>query len=444
MAQNILMPALSPTMTEGKLSRWLKAEGDRIAPGEVIAEIETDKATMEFEAADAGTLGKIVVPAGTEGVLVNALIGILLEEGDDASALAPAPAPTPAPALTAVAAPVAAAVTASAPAPAPVVAQTPVEAHGSRVFASPLARRVAKAAGINIASLQGTGPHGRIIKADVEAAKATGGVKAVAAVALAPPTSPTPTSPTSTTSPVAAAKPAAGLQPMPWQKTTAFPNSGVRKVIARRLSEAKQTVPHFYLTIDLELDALMALRGQLNARPNADYKLSVNDFIVKAVGVALRKVPAANAMWTDEAILRFDTIDVSVAVATDGGLMTPVVKDADSKSLSAISNEVKALAKKARDGKLKPEEFQGGGFTISNLGMYGIREFSAIINPPQSAILAVGAGEERAVVRKGEIVIRTIASVTLSVDHRSVDGAIGAEFLAAFKPLIEDPLSLLV
>lgn len=427
MAQNILMPALSPTMTEGKLSRWLKAEGDKIAAGEVIAEIETDKATMEFEAADEGTLGKIIVPAGTEGVAVNALIGILLEEGDDALA------------LTAVAAlaPVAAA---APPAPAPVAAAAPAVvavSHGTRVFASPLARRIAKAAGIDIATVSGSGPHGRIVKADVEAVKASGGKAPVAAVA-APVVAVAPAS-----APVAA-KPTAGPQPMPWQKTTAHPNSGVRKVIARRLSEAKQTVPHFYLTIDLELDALLALRAQLNARPSADYKLSVNDFIVKAVGVALKKVPAANAMWTDEAILTFDTIDVSVAVATEGGLMTPVVKDADSKTLSTISNEIKALAKKARDGKLKPEEFQGGGFTVSNLGMYGIREFSAIINPPQSAILAVGAGEERAVVRKGEIVIRNMASVTLSVDHRSVDGAVGAEFLAAFKPLIEDPLSLLV
>ena len=427
MAQNSLMPALSPTMTEGKLSRWLKAEGDKIAAGEVIAEIETDKATMEFEAADEGTLGKIIVPAGTEGVAVNALIGILLEEGDDALALS----------AVAALAPVAAA---APPAPAPVAAAAPAVvavSHGTRVFASPLARRIAKAAGIDIATVSGSGPHGRIVKADVEAVKASGGKAPVAAVA-APVVAVAPAS-----APVAA-KPTAGPQPMPWQKTTAHPNSGVRKVIARRLSEAKQTVPHFYLTIDLELDALLALRAQLNARPSADYKLSVNDFIVKAVGVALKKVPAANAMWTDEAILTFDTIDVSVAVATEGGLMTPVVKDADSKTLSTISNEIKALAKKARDGKLKPEEFQGGGFTVSNLGMYGIREFSAIINPPQSAILAVGAGEERAVVRKGEIVIRNMASVTLSVDHRSVDGAVGAEFLAAFKPLIEDPLSLLL
>ncbi len=426
MAQQILMPALSPTMTEGKLAKWCKAEGDAVAAGDVIAEIETDKATMEFEAADEGILGKILVAEGSEGVAVNTLIGVLLEDGDDQSAIdalvngggASAPAAEPA------AAPV---TSASAPAPA---------ATGQRVFSSPLARRIAKDAGIDLAALSGSGPRGRIIKADVEKAK-TQGVPAKAAA------------PAAGTAPAAAAaaapapaKPA--LQPMPWQSYTEQPNSGMRKTIARRLSESKQTVPHFYLTVDIELDALMALRKQLNDRDGANYKLSVNDFIIKASALALKKVPAANAMWTDNAILLFDEVDISIAVATEAGLITPVIRKADQKGLSTLSNEMKDLAKKARDGKLKPEEFQGGGFTISNLGMFGIREFSAIINPPQSCILAIGAGEQRAVVRGGAVAVRTMMSCTLSVDHRSVDGAVGAQFLAALKPLIEDPLQLML
>jgi pyruvate dehydrogenase E2 component (dihydrolipoamide acetyltransferase) len=436
MAQQILMPALSPTMTEGKLAKWCKAEGDAVAAGDVIAEIETDKATMEFEAVDEGVLGKILVPEGSEGVAVNTLIGVLLEDGDDHSAIdamvngGAAPS-TPAPAAEA-------APTASAPsAPAAASAAPATGAgKGDRVFASPLARRIAKDAGIDISALSGTGPRGRIVKADVEKAK-TEGVPAKAAQASAP----------AAAAPVAAApapaKPAA-LQPMPWQSYTEQPNSGMRKTIARRLSESKQTVPHFYLTVDIELDALMGLRKQLNERDGANYKLSVNDFIIKACALALKKVPAANAMWTDEAILLFDEVDISIAVATDAGLITPVIRNADQKGLSTLSNEMKDLAKKARDGKLKPEEFQGGGFTISNLGMFGIREFSAIINPPQSCILAVGAGEQRVVVRDGAAAVRTMMSCTLSVDHRSVDGAVGAQFLAALKPLIEDPLQLML
>jgi pyruvate dehydrogenase E2 component (dihydrolipoamide acetyltransferase) len=307
---------------------------------------------------------------------------------------------------------------------------------GGRVFASPLARRLAKDAGLDLAQVQGSGPRGRVIKADVEKAKA-GGAKAApaaAAVQAAPETAAKPAVPA----------PAAQPKPLPNQPYTEFPNSGMRKVIARRLSEAKQTIPHFYLTIDVELDRLLALRADLNARPGADYKLSVNDFIIKAVALALRKVPAANAMWTDDAILRFDDVDVSVAVSTEGGLFTPVLRKADQKGLATLSNEMKSLAKKARDGKLKPEEFQGGGFTVSNLGMFGIREFSAIINPPQSCILAVGAGEQRAVVKDGAVHVATVMSCTLSVDHRSVDGAVGAEFLAALKPLLQDPLQLML
>jgi pyruvate dehydrogenase E2 component (dihydrolipoamide acetyltransferase) len=433
MAQQILMPALSPTMTEGKLAKWCKAEGDAVAAGDVIAEIETDKATMEFEAADEGILGKILVAEGSEGVAVNTLIGVLLEDGDDQSAVdalvngggasvsatASAPAAEPA----AASAPVA---SASAPAPA---------ATGDRVFSSPLARRIAKDAGIDLAALSGSGPRGRIVKADVEKAKTQGvPAKAAAPAAVAAPVAAAPAP--------APSKPA--LQPMPWQSYTEQPNSGMRKTIARRLSESKQTVPHFYLTVDIELDALMALRKQLNDRDGANYKLSVNDFIIKASALALKKVPAANAMWTDNAILLFDEVDISIAVATEAGLITPVIRKADQKGLSTLSNEMKDLAKKARDGKLKPEEFQGGGFTISNLGMFGIREFSAIINPPQSCILAVGAGEQRAVVRGGAVAVRTMMSCTLSVDHRSVDGAVGAQFLAALKPLIEDPLQLML
>lgn len=428
----ILMPALSPTMSEGTLARWLKNEGDTVKSGDVIAEIETDKATMEFEAVDEGTIGKIVVPAGTSGVKVNQLIAILLEEGEDASALASvgakpaaaAVAPAAVAAAPAVAAPAAAAP--SAPAAASVASP-----GGERVFASPLAKRLAANAGLDLKTVTGSGPHGRVVKADVEAAVQGGGKAAPAAAAPAP----------------AAAAPKAAPAPVaanPFEPAfEEVPNSSMRKVIARRLTEAKQTVPHFYLTVDCEVDALLKVRSELNGRSDA-YKLSVNDFVIRAVALALRKVPAANASWGEEAIKLYKDVDVSVAVATPAGLITPIVRHADHKGLAAISGEMKELAGKARDGKLKPEEFQGGGFTISNLGMYGVKEFSAIINPPQGCIMAVGAGEQRPVVKNGALAVATVMTCTLSVDHRVVDGAVGAEFLAAFKKLIEDPLSMLL
>ena len=418
---SILMPALSPTMTEGTLARWLKKEGDAIKSGEAIAEIETDKATMEYESAEDGVLGKILVPAGTAGVAVNQPIGLILAEGEDASALANAVTSAAAPAAAVAAAPVAAAAAPVAVAP---IAAAAGAAH--RVFASPLARRLAVQGGVALNGINGSGPHGRIVKADVEQAIANKGAAPAASAAPA--------------AKAAAPAPAAQVITAEYEE---IPNSSMRKVIAKRLTEAKQTIPHFYLSIDCELDALLKVRADLNGRSDS-YKLSVNDFIVRAVALALRKVPAANASWTDAAILRYRNIDVSVAVATPNGLITPIVKNADRKGLSDISNEMKVLAGKARDGKLMPEEYQGGGFTISNLGMYGIKDFAAIINPPQGAILAVGAGEQRPVVKNGSLAIATEMTVTLSVDHRVIDGAVGAQFLAAFKPLIEDPLSMLL
>jgi len=412
---NILMPALSPTMTEGTLARWLKNEGDAVKSGDVIAEIETDKATMEFEAIDEGTLAKILVPAGTSGVAVNTLIGVILEEGEDASAIsAAAPAANPA------AAPAAA----PAPAVSTPVAAVPITVQGDRVFATPLARRIAKDAGLDLKAVAGSGPHGRIVKHDVEEALASGPAKSAAVPAAVP---------------AAAAAPAPAFGPA----YTEVPLTSMRKVIAQRLTEAKQTVPHFYLTVDCQLDKLLALRADLNGRSD-DYKLSVNDFIIRAVALALKKVPAANASFTDTAIRLYTDVDVSVAVATPAGLITPIVKHADQKGLAAISGEMKSLAAKAKDGKLKPEEFQGGTFTISNLGMFGVKEFAAIINPPQGCILAVGAGEQRPVVKDGALGIATVMSCTLSVDHRVVDGAVGAEFLAAFKKLVEEPLTMLL
>ena len=420
---NLLMPALSPTMTEGKLSKWVKKEGDKVKSGDVIAEIETDKATMEFEAVDEGTLGKILVPEGTEGVPVNTPIGVILEEGEDASAIkapAPAAAPAPAPAASSPS-------PAPSPAPAPAAASAPV-AQGDRVFATPLAKRIAKDAGIDIKSLKGSGPHGRIVKADVEFAQAQPGpAKAVAAAG-----------PAVGTAPGAAPKPAPAFGPAYEE----VPLTSIRKVIARRLTEAKQTVPHFYLTIDYKLDALLALRTQLNAK--SDTKLSVNDFIIRASALALKKVPAANASFTETALRMYKDIDISVAVATPTGLITPIIKHADQKGLAQISSEMKDLAGRAKEGKLKPEEFQGGTFSISNLGMFGVKDFAAIINPPQGCILAVGAGEQRPVVVDGALAIATVMSCTLSVDHRVVDGAVGAEYLAALKGLIEDPLTMLL
>ena len=432
---NVLMPALSPTMTEGKLARWLKKEGDAVKSGQVLCEIETDKATMEVEAVDEGTLGKILVAAGTEGVKVNAPIAVILEEGESAaSAAAPAPASAPAPAVAAAPAP------AAAPSARPVAA--PV-ADAGRVFASPLARRMAEQAGLDISAIRGSGPNGRIVKADIDAARAGGQAArkpAAPAAAAAPSAAP------ASAAPAPAAVSAASLAAIGPHKLV--PLSSMRRVIARRLTESKQQVPHFYMTVDCVIDRLLAGRAALNAKspekgPGA-FKLSVNDFVIKAVAVALRQVPAANASYSDDGILMWDDVDVSVAVAIPGGLITPIIRKADAKGLAQISNEMKDLAARAKDGKLKPEEFQGGGFSISNLGMFGIKEFGAVINPPQGAILAVGAGEQRPVVKDGALAIATVMSCTLSVDHRVIDGAVGAEFLAAFKRIVEDPLAMLL
>ncbi|AWK87055.1 pyruvate dehydrogenase complex dihydrolipoamide acetyltransferase [Azospirillum thermophilum] len=449
MTIQILMPALSPTMTEGNLAKWLKKEGDTVKSGDVLAEIETDKATMEVEAVDEGRIGKILVAAGSQGVAVNTPIAILLEEGEDESALAnagasapaPAPAAAPAPQAAPAAQPAAAAapsVSAAAPAPA---------ASGDRVFASPLARRIAGQAGIDLKAVKGSGPNGRIVKADVDAAIAGGGAKAAPAPQAAAPAAKPAAQPAAAPAPAARPAPAGvdakDLSDKLGMVYTAVPNTGMRKTIARRLGEAKQTVPHFYLTIDCQIDTLMKVRAELNGRSDS-YKLSVNDFVIRASALALKKVPAANAAWTDEAILMYEHADISVAVATPSGLITPIIKKAEGKGLAQISNEMKDLAKRARDGKLKPEEFQGGTFSVSNLGMFGIREFAAIINPPQGCILAVGAAEQRPVVKDGALAVATMMTCTLSVDHRVVDGAVGAEFLAAFKKLIEDPLSMLL
>jgi pyruvate dehydrogenase E2 component (dihydrolipoamide acetyltransferase) len=451
----IRMPALSPTMSEGTLARWRKKEGEKVEPGEVIAEIETDKATMEFETADEGVLAKILVPEGTEGVKVGEPIAILLEEGEDASALEAAPAKaaaaagtasSPAPDTTAAEAPPSAPASPAPAAAAPATAAAAPAASrtdGERIFASPLARRMAEQAGLDLRAIRGSGPHGRIVKADIERALAEREAKPAAAERPAAPAA-APAAATAAAPAAPAAPSPALLQPIPNMEFEELPLTNMRKVIARRLTEAKQQIPHFYLTIDCELDALLELRSRLNARPGADYKLSVNDFVIKAVALAIRRKPDVNASFGGDRIYRYRSIDISVAVATPGGLITPIVREADRKGLSTISNEMRELAARAREGKLKPEEFQGGGFSISNLGMYGIREFAAVINPPQACILAVGAGEKRAVVKNDELAIATVMTCTLSVDHRVVDGALGAEFLQEFKTLIEDPLALLV
>ncbi|WP_422366781.1 pyruvate dehydrogenase complex dihydrolipoamide acetyltransferase [Pelagibius sp.] len=435
---NILMPALSPTMTEGTLAKWLVKEGDEIASGDVIAEIETDKATMEVEAVDEGTIGKIFVTEGTEAVPVNQVIAVVLEEGEDASAIGDAPAApaaaAPAPAAPETPAP-AASTNGATPPPAAVPAPAaPAASGGSRIFASPLARRIAKDKGVDLASLKGSGPHGRIVKADVESAQPGQAAPAAAAPAPAAATAAAP----AVSGP--GAKEMADLLGMTY---TQEPLSGMRKVIAKRLTESKQQVPHFYLTVDCEVDELLKVRKELNGRSD-EYKISVNDFVIRAVALALKKIPAANASYDDSGLLFYDHADVSVAVATPAGLITPIIKAAENKGLAAISNEMKDLALRARDGKLKPEEYQGGTFSVSNLGMFGVKDFSAVINPPQGCILAVGAGEQRPVVKDGALSIATVMSCTLSVDHRVVDGAVGAQFLAAFKKLIEDPLSMLL
>jgi pyruvate dehydrogenase E2 component (dihydrolipoamide acetyltransferase) len=451
----ILMPALSPTMTEGNLAKWHKQVGDEVKSGDVIAEIETDKATMEVEAVDEGKIGKILVPEGAQGVAVNQPIALLLEEGEDESALAgdggagkpaPKPAESPAPAPQPASAKGNGAAEPATPAPAP-------QGDGKgRIFASPLARRMAEQAGLDLTQLEGSGPNGRIVKADVESALSKGvPAKKPAAEPHAAKPAPTPAAGQAAAQ-APEAKPSAqkpaGVDAKDFStklgmKFREVPNSGMRKVIARRLTEAKQTVPHFYLTVDCHLDDLMKVRADLNSRSD-QYKLSVNDFVIRASALALKKVPATNAAWTDEAILMYEQVDMSVAVATPTGLITPIIKAAETKGLAQISNAMKDLAKRARDGKLKPEEFQGGTFSISNLGMFGVREFGAIINPPQGCILAVGVGEQRPVVKDGALSIATMMSCTLSVDHRVVDGAVGAEFLAAFKKLIEDPLTMLL
>ena len=426
MATNILMPALSPTMTEGNLARWLKQEGDRIKAGDVIAEIETDKATMEVEAVDEGILGRILVPAGTQGVKVNDVIAVLVEAGEAVPAAGAAPKATPA-AVPAPAAPAPIAAAPAAAAPAPV-------ASGDRVFASPLARRMAAQAGLDIGQIAGSGPNGRIVKADVDAALSRGPAPVAAAAPVAAP------------APIAAPRPATpGAITAPH---TAVPNSSIRKVIARRLAESKATIPHFYVSTDVEIDALLKIRADLNTRSPKDgpgaYKLSVNDLVIKATAVTLRRFPNVNAMWTEDAILQLHDVDISVAVSIPDGLITPIVKNADIKGLAAISTEMKDLAARAKSGKLKPEEFQGGGFSISNMGMYGVRDFAAIINPPQAGILAVSAGEQRPVVKNGALAIATVMTLTLSVDHRVIDGALAAEFLQALKGVLEDPLSLML
>ena len=422
---DILMPALSPTMTEGKLAKWHKKEGDAVKAGDIIAEIETDKATMEFEAVDEGKLGKILVAEGTEGVAVNTPIAVLLEEGESAPAAKAAAAPAAKPE-----APKVEAKAAEAPKPATATAPAPVVKSGDRVFASPLARRMAEQAGIDLKAVQGSGPHGRIVKADVE--KTPAGAKVAPAAAAAG----------KAAAPVASgpgARQLADLLKMPYKLE---PLSGMRRTIARRLTESKQTVPHFYLTIDTEIDELLALRKRLNDKTDA--KISVNDFIIRAVALALKKVPTANASYDDSGMMYYEHADISVAVATPNGLITPIIKQAESKGLTQIAGEMKDLAARARDGKLKPEEFQGGTFSISNLGMFGIKQFEAVINPPQGCILAIGAGEQRPVVKNGQIVPATIMTCTLSVDHRAVDGAVGAQFLQAFKGFIDDPLTMLL
>lgn len=428
MPTNILMPALSPTMTEGTLARWLKREGDAIRSGDVIAEIETDKATMEVEAVDEGVLDKILVPEGTANVAVNAPIAVLRGAGAAPAAVKPpVPAPVPAAAPT------------PSSAAAPPASPPAAKGHAAqpRVFASPLARRMAEQAGIDLATLTGSGPNGRIVRADIERAQ---GRPAPAPAAPAAPVaaSPAPAAP-------AAPRPAPAAITAPHQK---LPLSNVRRITARRLTEAKQNIPHFYVTVDCEIDALLKLRADLNARspkegPGA-YKLSVNDLVIKAAAVTLRRVPRVNASFTEEAILQYDDVDISMAVSIPDGLITPIIRQADRKGLAAISNEAKSLIERARAGKLKPEEFQGGGFSISNMGMYGVREFAAIINPPQSAILAVAAGEQRPVVRAGALAVATVMTVTLSVDHRVIDGALAAEFITTFKTVVEDPLSLML
>ncbi|MGH7100136.1 MAG: pyruvate dehydrogenase complex dihydrolipoamide acetyltransferase [Stellaceae bacterium] len=438
----IRMPALSPTMTEGNLTKWLKKEGDEVHSGDVLAEIETDKATMEFEAVDDGRLGRILVPEGAQGIKVNAPIAVLLGEDEDDTALAdvapaaPADAPaappdqrsepTPAPPPPRPAASAAAVPSPAAPASA---------GNGAgRLFASPLARRMAAQAGLDLAALKGSGPQGRIVKADIDAALAGARPAAPARPAPAPVPEERPAAAVLSKERVAAL---AGNIPYTLQPMTAM-----RRTIARRLTESKQTVPHFYISIDCEIDALLKIREELNGK--SPDKISLNDLVIRASALALRQVPAANAAWSEDGLLLWDTVDIAVAVALPDGLITPIVKSADRKGLAAIARDTRDLIARARTGKLKLDEYQGGTFSISNMGMYGVRDFAAVINPPHGGILAVGAGEQRPIVKEGALAIATMMSCTLSCDHRAVDGATGAQFLAAFKKLVEDPLTMLL
>ena len=432
----LLMPALSPTMEEGTLAKWLVKEGDTISSGDLIAEIETDKATMEFEAVDEGVIGRILVVEGTEGVKVNDVIAVLLEDGESADDIGSAPAKTseaPKNDADADAAPVESSKKPAAPAPA-----APAK-DGTRIFATPLARRIAADKGLDLTTIAGSGPHGRIVKLDVESASSTATKPAAAAA-----------SPTQTAAP-AAATVATGPSTDVVLKTYAdrpheeVSLDGMRKTIAARLTEAKQSVPHFYLRRDINLDPLLKFRGQLNKQlEERSVKLSVNDFIIKACALALQQVPEANAVWAGDRTLKFERSDVAVAVAIEGGLFTPVLQDADMKSLSALSVQMKDLASRARDRKLAPHEYQGGSFAISNLGMFGIDNFDAIINPPHAAILAVGAGVKKPIVGEdGELAVATVMSVTLSVDHRVIDGALGADLLKAIKANLENPMGML-
>ena len=413
MAIDILMPALSPTMETGTLAKWTVAVGDAVRSGDVIAEIETDKATMEVEAVDDGILASIMVAEGSEGVAVGTPIGRLAEDGESPDDVAAAPASTapvaPEPAAAPVEEP-------TQPTPAPVPAPAAVSsAPANRIFASPLARRIAADRGVDLASLSGSGPHGRILRRDVEAAE---------------------------TAP-AAVRPAVD-QAVVQGASTLKPNSQMRRIIASRLQESKQTAPHFYLTVDCEIDALLAARRQMNDQAPEGVKISVNDLVIRAAAMALIKVPKANASWEGENTRLFTHADIAMAVAVDGGLVTPVIWAAEKKGLAEIASVSRDLATRARDGKLAPEEFTGGSFTISNLGMYGVREFAAVINPPQGAILAVGAGEQRPVVKDGQLAVATVMTVTLSADHRVVDGAVGAEWLQAFKGYVEAPVTMLL
>ena len=454
---NILMPALSPTMEKGNLAKWLKKEGDKVKSGDVIAEIETDKATMEVEAVDEGTLAKIVVPEGTQDVPVNDVIAVLAGDGEDVKAAGSAPqqpkaeakveakpeAKTEAPKEKVAAAPAEkapAAAAAAAPAPAPTKEPAPQTNGHARIFSSPLARRLAKEANIDVARINGSGPHGRVIARDVEEAKSGKGLKASAAAA--------PAAGAPSIAPSMSDKQILGLYEE--GSYDLVPHDGMRRTIAQRLTAATQSMPTFYLTIDCDIGKLSAAREEINAAAPKDkdkkplYKLSVNDFVIKAMALALQRIPEANVSWSEAAMLKHKHSDIGVAVALPFGLITPIIRKAETKSLSAISNEMKDLAARARAKKLKPNEYQGGTSSVSNLGMYGIKDFTAVINPPQSSILAVGTGEQRAVVRNGQIVPATIMSVTLSCDHRAVDGALGAELIGAFKMLIENPVMMVV